>query len=298
MASLVGHGLGAVMGKGKGADDEVHVTNWTAKRSSDSIVDDTSNNNIIRSSPGDFPVCTELDRPFSPFCLPRDGADVTVDSTYYVTWNADYYPLNATVTIELRYPNSSNGDSAFTSEKTDNSYGYITLHMRKEWLQGKARNTLLLYIIELDSASGQRASIRKGPTVTLQPKPVVHYAPPPSLPFNRQALLIGLPVSLGVVMVIVFGLFFGMRKSRRIAVKNIMGSRGKGYGIGKSKNERLNTNRNMEARGSDGLAALGKYSEDDDEGLSEIDPDMYNNELERNANYAFRQHVSKLKSWN
>lgn len=108
------------------------------------------NNTDISSFSGDFPICTDLNGPIAPFCLPKDGADVTADATYYVTWNADFYPLNATITIELRYANSSQGDSAFTSEKTDNSYGYISLPMQKEWLQGKPYNALTLYIIELD----------------------------------------------------------------------------------------------------------------------------------------------------
>lgn len=55
--------------------------------------------------------------PFAPFCLPQDGANVVVDATYYITWNADFYPLNASITIEMRYSNSTARDSAFTSEK-------------------------------------------------------------------------------------------------------------------------------------------------------------------------------------
>lgn len=147
----------------------------------------------------DFPICTDLKGPLAPFCLPEDGANVTVDATYYVTWNADFYPLNTTITIEMRYANSTQGDSAYTSERTDNSYGYLPLHMQKEWLQGKHYNVLTLYIIELDPTSGNRASARQGPTVVLHPRPVEHYKPPPQIPFNKKALYVGLPVSLGVV---------------------------------------------------------------------------------------------------
>lgn len=213
-----------------------------------------------------------------------------VDATYYVTWNADYYPLNATITIELRYPSSwSQGDSAYTSERTDNSYGYIPLYMRKEWLQGKLRNSLTLYIIELESTSDRRASVRQGPTINLHPKPPEHYKPSPPLAFNKLALFIGLPVSLSVVVVIVAGLFFGMRNSRKIGLGNIMGNRGKGYGVGESKDQRLNRDRQNTFRDSDELSTLRKFS-DEIEGLGSKD-------LERTSSQAFTHELSRLKSW-
>lgn len=261
---------------------------WTSKMA----MNDTTSRNL--TSAGDFPVCTELNGTFSPFCLPHNGADVIVDATYYVTWNADFYPLNATITIELRYPNSTEGDSAFTSERTDNSYGYIPLRMRKEWLQGKPHNDLTLYIIELDPRSDRRARARQGPTVVLHQKPVEHYKPPPPLPFNKLALIIGLPVSVGVVVLIVAGLFFGMRRSRQIGIAHARSSRGKGYGIRKSRNQRLGRNKHSMDDAAD--AALKKYS-DADEGISEIaESDLYH-DLYRSGNYGFGSRVAKLKSW-
>ncbi|KAE8352351.1 hypothetical protein BDV28DRAFT_135229 [Aspergillus coremiiformis] len=251
---------------------------------------------LNEASPDDFPICTDLDGPFAPFCLPQDGADVVVDATYYVTWNADFYPLNASITIEMRYSDSTAGDSAFTSERTDNSYGYLPLYMRNEWLQGKVRNDLTLYLIELDPASGMRASVRKGPMITLHRRPVEHYKPSPPMAFNRMALFIGLPISLGVVIIVVAGLFFGMRDSRRIGLGSIMGSRDGGYGIGKSKDQRLRRGRGEVYR-SDTASALKKYMDDADSSLSEVaDSELYN-KIERTAGFAFRQDSARLKSW-
>ncbi|KAE8361910.1 hypothetical protein BDV27DRAFT_147446 [Aspergillus caelatus] len=190
----------------------------------------------------DFTVCTDLDGPFAPFCLPQDGADVVVDATYYVTWNVDFYPLNASITIEMRYSNSTVGDLAFTSEKIDNSYGYLPLYMRKEWLQEKAQNDLALYLIELNPAL------------------------PPPMAFNKTALFIGLPLSLSAIIIVVAGLFFGMRGNRRIGLGSVMGSRGKGYGFGKSKSQRLRNSRS-EFYHSNAASALRKYTDDIDSGL-------------------------------
>ncbi|OJJ44062.1 hypothetical protein ASPZODRAFT_145186 [Penicilliopsis zonata CBS 506.65] len=256
-------------------------------------VSDTNTTHI--GSAGDFPVCHDLEGPIAPLCLPLNGANVLVDAIYYVTWNADFYPLNATITIEMRYLNSSEGDSAYTSERTDNSYGYLPLGMSKEWLQDKPYNDLTLYIIELDPTSGRRASARQGPTIRLHPKPVEHYRPSPPLPYNRLALFVGLPVSLGAIILVVGGLYFGMRDSRRIKVERLRIAREKAYGIGESKMERLGamTERDI----STDLYSPGEYS-----GLFyDVLPEMVNSDLlsefERTAGHVFRRDISKLKSW-
>lgn len=270
---------------------------------SEDTVHTLSSQSQTSSSAGDFPVCTDRNTEFSPFCLPHDGAEVIVDATYYVTWNADLYPLNATITIELRYPNSTEGDSAFTSERTDNSYGYVPLRMRKEWLQGKSHNRLTLYSIELDSTSDRRASARQGPTVVLLPRPAEHYKPPPSLPFNKLALMIGLPVSVGVVVLLVCAVSFGMWRSRKTGIKHIRASRNKGYGVGKSKNQRMEKSSGFKSADmidieADALAAMKKYS-DVDEGMSMsemADRDLYH-DVYRPTNYGVGTRVSRLKSW-
>ncbi|RHZ72177.1 hypothetical protein CDV55_104932 [Aspergillus turcosus] len=289
VATLMGHGLGAALGRR--ANSSIPRASTLLNEPSSQESRNTTN---TPSSPGDFPICTDLKGPIAPFCLPKDGTEVTVDGTYYVTWNADFYPLNATITIELRYANSSQGDSAFTSDKTGNSYGYISLPMQKEWLQGKSYNALTLYIIELDPTSGSRASARQGPTVILHPKPIEHYKPSPQIPFNRTALYIGLPVSLAVVIAVVAGLAYGMRKSRRTGLRDAVSARGRGYGIGKSKNQRLG---NKRVNGPDSFAALNKYREDSGEGFSEFEGSEKSHGLERSGSFACRQEVSRLKTW-
>ncbi|KAL4909077.1 hypothetical protein BDW74DRAFT_145922 [Aspergillus multicolor] len=254
-----------------------------------------------RFASGDFPVCTDLKGPFVPFCLPEDGAHVLVDTTYYVTWNADFYPLNATITIELRYTDSLEGSSAFTSDKTDNSYGYIPLHMSNEWLQGKQNNTLALYIIELDSTLDRRASVRQGPTITLSPRPVEHYKPSPPPRFNKLALCIGLPVTFFVVLIVVVALVYSMRKSRESIVKSGFWTRKRGYEIGKSRSQRLKSDVEG-STDSDGSAASKRFANDLETGLLEgTGSERYNHIREHSGSYPgsypFRRDVARLKSW-
>jgi len=157
-----------------------------------------------------------------------------------VTWNADYYPINSTITIELDYVNASGGGAvAWSSPKTLNNYGYVTMTMDSAWLRGQPRNNLTLYIIQLDPTPDQSAHAKQGPIVSLINKPVQHYAPsPPTKPPGKLGLLVGLPVVLGVFVFVLFGLFIGMRKHRKIGLGSVMGSR-KGYGVGKSRRQRV-----------------------------------------------------------
>lgn len=247
------------------------------------------------SSTGDFPVCTEVKGPFEPFCLPQDGTNVTVDSTYYVTWNADFYPINSSIIIELRYSNNSAGDSAYTSDMTENGYGYVPIKMQNEWLQGKLYNKLTLYIIENNPESDQRASYREGPTVTLLPKPVEHYKPSPPTSLNKLGLIVGLPVSLSVITLIIAGLFFGMRKSRQIGLGNVMGYRRKGYGIQQSKIERLGY-RDKCSIGRCGTDAGVCIDNPDHRPAVKLDTDLCS-EMERTRGWDFSHEVSNFKSW-
>ena len=282
MTTLLSHTFGAVLGA---RDDAGRMLDLTPADPATS----TNNSSNATKSPGPFPVCTEANGPFAPFCLPHNGQDMVVDATYYVTWNADYYDLNATTTIELRYPNSSQGDSAYTSEKTENSYGYITLHMEKEWLQGKPSHELTLYIVEVGPSSNQTASVQQGPPIALHKRPPEHYKPPPRLPPSKLALYVGVPVSMAVVLGIVGGLYFGMRDSRRIGLGNIMGSCRKGYGIGKSKSQRVNSSATTALSDPEEMMALRRYTDDYESKETK--------DAGRSSSDVFTNDLTKLKSW-
>jgi hypothetical protein len=74
---------------------------------------------------------------------------------------------------------------------------------------------------------------------TLENEPPHHYPAPPKNKLEKSGLYIGLPIGLAFVVLVVVGLFIGMRKNRVIGVGNIMGRRNKGYGVGKSRRQRL-----------------------------------------------------------
>lgn len=114
--------------------------------------------------------------------------------------------------------------------------------MQESWMQTSSNATLIFALVSYTPISDHTARPFIGPTVFLSKKPTTHYSPPPvnSLP-DHISLLIGLPLGLGALFFVMLGLFFGMRKHRKISITEIKAalSKKKGYGASKSKRQRL-----------------------------------------------------------
>ncbi|KAF2185185.1 hypothetical protein K469DRAFT_707967 [Zopfia rhizophila CBS 207.26] len=202
----------------------------------------------------DFPSCHATDA--KPFCLPNNESTLYAGSTYYVTWNPDFFPINSTVTVKLTYANNSE-EEVWSSPETENSWGVATVTMKKEWMQGYSRYNLTFFALNYEGDDPTKQSTPfKGPTIELRNQPPRHYAPPkPTKMPNKLGLMIGLPVSLGFVFVVVVGLYLGMRSQRKIGLGNIMG-RKKGYGVGKSRRQRMRLGKKGAIRLEEGRAPI------------------------------------------
>ena len=158
-----------------------------------------------------------------------------------MTWDPSFYQNNETITVELIYVNTSTskGLLAWTSDKTDKAYGHVIINMDKAWMQSNDRNNLTFVIHALGDGPSAQLDTQSGPTISLTNPPVMHYPPPPlnHMP-NRLGMLIGLPVGLGFVVLMLCGLFIGMRRHRKIGLGSVMG-RGKGYLERKSRRQRM-----------------------------------------------------------
>lgn len=162
--------------------------------------------------------------------------------TYYVTWNSHYFPRNSSITIFLNWFNDTK-KQVWSSGPLENRLGATAVAMKENWLQGYTAYNLTFLAQEYDSAADTTATYYDGPTVQLKAKPPQHYEPPPATKApNELGLKVGLPVCLGFVALVVAGLFFGMRKQRRIGIGNVMG-RNRGYGSRKSRRQRLGLGR-------------------------------------------------------
>jgi hypothetical protein len=157
---------------------------------------------------------------------------------------------NSTVTIALQYPNDTSR-LAWISDKQPTYLGYTTVTIDAAWLEGwDSRNVTLIWVSYAPGATSNDPR-HTSYNVTLAVPPVQHLpAPPPTPPPDKHSLLIALPLSLGAVLLVVVGLFFGMRSHRRIALASVMGRGRGGYGVGKSRRERV------AARGGGGAIGL------------------------------------------
>ncbi|KAF2800502.1 hypothetical protein K505DRAFT_190800, partial [Melanomma pulvis-pyrius CBS 109.77] len=175
----------------------------------------------------------------NPFCLPSNESTLFYDKTYYATWDPLSFPTNSTVVVQIQLSNDTT-QQVWSSGKTDNSWGFVAVETKKEWMQGYSMYNLTFHLLNYEPAAPERAaSTLDGPVITLTNEPPNHYKAPPfnKVP-NKEGLLIGLPVTLGFLLIVIVGLYFGMRKHRTIGLGNIMGRR-RGYGVGKSKRQRL-----------------------------------------------------------
>ncbi|KAF2749007.1 hypothetical protein M011DRAFT_485085 [Sporormia fimetaria CBS 119925] len=146
-----------------------------------------------------------------PFCLPTNGTDLYVGNYYYATWNPDFFPHNSSIVVKVQYRN-------------DSSYTYFELDFVALWIE---------------DGTTSKAKSAAGPMVTVKNAPPRYLPPSQTSKFHKEGIMIGLPVSLGFVLLVVVGLFFGMRKQRKIGLGNIMGRQKRGYATRKSKRERL-----------------------------------------------------------
>ncbi|KAK8220458.1 hypothetical protein IWZ01DRAFT_7154 [Phyllosticta capitalensis] len=184
----------------------------------------------------DFPRCR--DKNVTPFCLPTNNSDLYYYETYYVTWNPIFFPKYSNVTIFLNWANDSQ-KQAWRSDSIDNRIGATSVTMKKEWLQGYTAYNMTFFAQVFDTDADKTASYYHGPTVQLVAKPP-HYKSPgqTSKKPDGLGLKLGLPISLGFFCLMVFGLFFYMRKHRTIGLGNVMGRR-RGYAGGKSRGQRM-----------------------------------------------------------
>lgn len=111
----------------------------------------------------------------------------------------------------------------------------------------------------------------QGPRVLVTEKPVYHQ--PPAKAPTGMALYIGLPTVLGFIVLLLIGTCLWNRKTRRINLGNVMGRGRGGYGVGKSRGQRIRmpgSGRNkeqairlMDQDGADGgVASQHQYRDD------------------------------------
>jgi hypothetical protein len=151
---------------------------------------------------------------------------------------------------------------AWLSNQYVTQRGYTTVTIDKQWLEDwPAKNFSLVWNTFSADSSARKIAFN----IELQQKPVEHLpAPPKSKMPDKQSLLIALPVTLGVLLLVLFGLCFGMRSHRKIGVGSVMGRGRHGYGAGKSRRQRMGIKKGaIHLEDREILPAADEYRDDD-----------------------------------
>ena len=184
-----------------------------------------------------FNVCHNTDGEFAPFCVPTNGTHLEPGSTYYITWDTSAFTGNASVFVIGNYLNVSvGGEQAFQSDALSGSRGWYALNVLEAWKQNSKENYIDLFLAT--ATGGKRLA---GPRIAIGTAPAEAEFKPTQAP-KGPALYIALPAVFGFILLCVCGGFWWNRHVRTIGLGNVMGRR-KGYGIGKSRGERLGMGR-------------------------------------------------------
>ncbi|KAM4058112.1 hypothetical protein HRG_010934 [Hirsutella rhossiliensis] len=182
---------------------------------------------------GAFSRCFNQKDDFAPFCRPLYNSTLLTSNTFYITWDPDFYNHtrdNTTyeVAVRLDYLNKTSNQmiKLDTYERVPAHWGYWPFKLTPDHLMGQASNNVTITLLVSPHGSGEKNQSVALPVVLARPT----LGPPtPSLPPNRSAILIALPVSLGAFLLILVGLCLWHRQTRRIKLGNVMGRARHGY---------------------------------------------------------------------
>lgn len=129
--------------------------------------------------------------------------------------------------------NSTTGDyteQAFVSDKMLSSWGFWSLTVTNDMLQGKTARNISVQIAAINATLGSSTFVQ-GPQIQVSQTPTYHQGAT-SLP-SGAALYIGLPSVFGFIILCVAGTCIWNRKHRKINLGNVMSRTRHGHSLGK-----------------------------------------------------------------
>ncbi|KAF4125193.1 hypothetical protein GMORB2_4032, partial [Geosmithia morbida] len=199
---------------------------------------------------GAFARCVNLDGDGAPLCDPEPSSTMFQGTTYYVTWDPDYFnettvSANATVEVSLRleYLNRTAEKEAPDYSDTDDwetegwakldqtkpvpaEWGYYPLYISSKYFKGPKPHNITVQLVV--GSNGSEVLDKTGSAIPLV---LDKHSPPDDGPteIKHRDLVIALPVVFGSIFFMVVGVCIWNRKTRRIDLGNIMGRSRKGY---------------------------------------------------------------------
>ncbi|KAG5984356.1 hypothetical protein E4U55_005134 [Claviceps digitariae] len=189
-----------------------------------------------KTNEGFFSRCYNKKGQYAPFCRPTHNSSIYVDYTYYVTWDPDWF--NNTdqfsthfVSLRINYFNDTSGehsDRDLLDQAHPVQYGFLPFKVESSYLKGHRSNNVTLQLV------GHQIQNTTAPTNSTVELPVVittaplDPTPPTPVP-DGQTLVIALPVTFGVIALLLIGVCLWNRQTRRIQLGNVMGRHRRGY---------------------------------------------------------------------
>ncbi|RDA95472.1 hypothetical protein CP533_5427 [Ophiocordyceps camponoti-saundersi (nom. inval.)] len=195
-----------------------------------------------KTGQGAFSRCFNRDGDHAPFCRPLLNSTLLTGTTYYVTWDPDFYKSADNTTLEvairLDYLNQTNNEwsKLDTYDRVPAKWGFWPLRLKTEHLKGQRYNNATITLVA--SPKGGDESNKSVALPVTFASLGVDDMPPPRVP-KGSTLLIALPITLGSFFLVLIGLYIWHRKTRRIDLGNIMSRSRHGYSGRKHRRRRL-----------------------------------------------------------
>ncbi|KXH34715.1 hypothetical protein CNYM01_06139 [Colletotrichum nymphaeae SA-01] len=197
-----------------------------------------------KSGAGAFAPCSNTKGDFSPFCDPNKGSTLYTDGTYYVTWDPAVLikgnKTNVNVKIQGKSVNGTTVGDIVLNADTDTtnpaSYGYYAWTVSSSLIPAGQDNATIELLMSY-TVDGTAQDAITGPQVLVAKRPEWH---PEAAKMPKGAeLYIALPTVFGFIIICVIGGCIWNRRTRKIGLGNIMSRSRHGYGVGKSRAQRL-----------------------------------------------------------
>ncbi|KAL3958904.1 hypothetical protein ACCO45_007066 [Purpureocillium lilacinum] len=194
----------------------------------------------VKTGEGSFSRCFNKDGPNAPFCRPAANSTLLTGSTYYITWDPDYYNRtsdklagNSTyeVAVRLEYLNTTSNEMVLldTFERVPAAWGFRAWKVDRSFLKGKRLNNVTI-ALHASVKGSYEVTNKTAPLPVAITDPDLDHTTPSPVP-KGDTLVIALPVVFGTIALLVVGLCIWNRKTRRIDLGNIMSRsrRSRGY---------------------------------------------------------------------
>ncbi|KPM40620.1 hypothetical protein AK830_g5972 [Neonectria ditissima] len=187
-----------------------------------------------KNGQGAFARCHNMDGEHAPFCDPSANSTLFVGSTYYVTWDPDYYNKtkdNTTATevsVRLDYLNTTSGElkELHKLDRVPAAWGFSPLKIESKYLKGYGDHNITLTLYSNANGSAMKT---KSTAMWVQLSKVKLPKNEDTPPIDGDTLTIALPIVFGSLVLLIVGVCLWNRKTRRISLGNIMSRKRAGY---------------------------------------------------------------------